>query len=241
MQSRIHQEFPLHSVIYEEHIYPTVRFQSEEEKTAWDWFFQQRQLYEVEAFGPIEPPDTLHSLSTHRLSPGTLNHPNTLELLEQMEPDLILLFDTSIISEKILNRFSGRIWNLHVGLSEHYRGSSCNFWPIYEEQLDKLGATILTIDPGIDTGGILAQSSIHIEKEDTLQSLIGKTIVLGTDLMLETLRRWNREPFSTHPLKKRGKLFLKKEFQPEAVLKVKQWVERGELQERINVFLKNRQ
>ena len=87
-----------------------------------------------------------------------------------------------------MDRFPNRILNLHVGISGHYRGSSCNFWPIYDERLEYLGATLLTINSGIDTGEILAQATIEIEEDDTEQSLMGKTLILGADLTIHFIR-----------------------------------------------------
>ena len=90
----------------------------------------------------------------------------------------------------MLDLFPKRIFNLHVGLVDRYRGSSCNFWPIYDRNLGDLGATIIRIDKGIDSGETLAQAKINLEEKDNEQSLITKTIILGTELMIAAIHKW---------------------------------------------------
>ena len=239
VQNRIHREFPLHVVFYEKKIYPEAIPQSKEEESAWQWFFDRREKYEAETFALTDFPAGNCDPHTVNLEPGTLNSQETFNILDQADADLILLFDTSMVKESLLNRYSGRIWNLHMGLSDRYRGSSCNFWPIHDRRLDCLGATILTIDPGIDTGAILAQGITRRDKDDTEQTLMGKTIMLGAELMLEALRNRTDGNLTARPLTQRGALFQKKDFQPNAVLKVRQWVESSEWPEAIQPYSAN--
>ena len=140
-----------------------------------------------------------------------------------------------------MDRFPNRIINLHVGLSGKYRGSSCNFWPIHDGQLDCLGATLLKINAGIDTGEILAQETIEIEEGDTEQSLMGKSLMLGIDLTIQVLRRWFKGNEAVLPLERNGKLFQKNDFTPEAISKVKEMVESGHLASLIKAHLKTRE
>ena len=104
----------------------------------------------------------------HSDFPIAANEPLTLQLVwtkrqllqaspHSIGPDLIALFGSSILGSELLDLFPKRIFNLHVGLADRYRGSSCNFWPIYDRNLGDLGATIIRIDKGIDSGETLAQ------------------------------------------------------------------------------------
>ena len=146
-----------------------------------------------------------------------------------------------MIGREIMDRFPNRIINLHVGLSGQYRGSSCNFWPIYDGRLDCLGATLLKINAGIDTGEILAQETIEIEEGDTEQSLMGKSLILGMDLTIQVVHQWLKGNWTPLPLERNGKLFLKKDFTPEAISKVREMVESGHLASLIKAHLKARE
>ena len=85
---------------------------------------------------------------------GCLNNDETLQAIQSFSPTKIIIFGTSLLDSKYLKLYPNRIFNLHVGLSQHYRGSSCNFWPIHELRPDLLGATIHYVEKGIDNGEI---------------------------------------------------------------------------------------
>ena len=123
----------------------------------------------------------------------------------------------------------GHIFNLHVGIPAYYRGSSCNFWPIYNSDLKNLGATVHRIEKGIDTGKIAGAKLITLEPTDNEQTLTWKTIHVGTQLMLDTIDKWNLEMLYLKEQKQVGTLYKMNEFNPAAILKVKHMVESGEL------------
>ena len=50
---------------------------------------------------------------------------------------------------------SKRAINIHMGLSPYYRGSSCNFWALYDSKPDYVGATIHLLSKGLDSGAML--------------------------------------------------------------------------------------
>lgn len=45
--------------------------------------------------------------------------------------------------------------NLHMGLSPYYRGAACNFWALYDEKPEMVGATIHLLSEGLDDGDII--------------------------------------------------------------------------------------
>jgi methionyl-tRNA formyltransferase len=45
--------------------------------------------------------------------------------------------------------------NIHMGLSPYYRGSSCNFWALYDGKPQYVGATIHMLSRGLDSGPML--------------------------------------------------------------------------------------
>lgn len=81
----------------------------------------------------------------------------TLEMLAPaLESDVIVVFGASyikgLLAEKIIER--GAV-NIHMGLSPYYRGSSCNFWALYDGNPHLVGATIHLISKGLDSGAML--------------------------------------------------------------------------------------
>lgn len=234
---RLNQEFPIESVVVEDVVYPDFHANSIENQTAWDWFFSLRKEYEESTFAdstswpPLNQPRVIH------VSSDRINSREFHKILQTQQPDLIILFGCSLIGKDILNSFPDRILNLHIGISGQYRGSSCNFWPIHDERLECLGATVLTVNSGIDSGEILAQETIDIEQGDSVQTLMGKTVICGVDLTIQVIRQGLVEKKQPLPLKRNGKLFLKKDFTPRAISRVKDLEESGRLKSLIGKYL----
>lgn len=153
------------------------------------------------------------------------------------EPDLIVLFGASLLRPEFIKKYKGRIFNLHIGLSQHYRGTNSNFWPIYENKLEYLGATIHHVDDGIDTGDIILQDTIRLEPDDDEESLGGKTIILGTELMITAIKHWKSHSLSVRRLKSKGKNYLSKNFNPQTIARVKEMVESNQLKMNIECHL----
>jgi methionyl-tRNA formyltransferase len=238
--NRLNREFPIECVFVEEVTYPNFTASSPKRQEAWEWFFRRRKEYEQNTFANSESWARKNQPTIIPIPTGQLNTTETLTTLQAQQTEIIILFGCSLIGREIMEHFPNRIINLHVGLSGEYRGSSCNFWPIYDERLDCLGATLLKINAGIDTGEVLAQGTIEIEEGDTEQSLMGKSLILGLDLTIQVLRQWFRGNEATLTLERNGKLFQKKDFKPEAVSKVKEMVESGYLAALIKAHLKAR-
>jgi methionyl-tRNA formyltransferase len=238
--NRLNREFPIECVFIEDLIYPDFTSKTKRQQEAWKWFFQRRKEYEENNFTDSETWTLKNQPRVISIPTGQLNSHNTLKALESEQPEIIILFGSSLVGREIMNQFPNQIINLHIGISDQYRGSSCNFWPIYDERLDCLGATVLTINEGIDTGNILAQATIDIEEGDTEQSLMGKTLILGSDLTIQVVHQWFDGKRTPLPLERNGNLFQKKEFTPEAVLKVKDMVEDGHLAALIKTHLKSK-
>jgi len=227
--NRLNREFSIECVFLEEVTYPNFTLGLPKHGEAWEWFFRRRKEYEQYTFADSELWARKNQPQIIPIAKGQLNSTNTLKTLQAQQPEIIILFGSSLIGREIMDRYPNRIINLHVGLSGEYRGSSCNFWPIYDGRLDCLGATLLRINAGIDTGEILAQGTIEIEEEDAEQSLMGKPLILGMDLTIQVVHQWFQGDWAPLPLEQNGKLFLKKDFTPEAVSKVKEMLESGHL------------
>ncbi len=78
--------------------------------------------------------------------------------------------------------------NIHASLLPHWRGAA----PIHRaiEAGDKeTGITIMQMDAGLDTGDILAQYAVRIEKTDTSQQLHDRLAASGATAIVEVLSR----------------------------------------------------
>jgi len=106
-----------------------------------------------------------------------VNLKSTFDAVKKFNPDLMIVFGSSIIREPFLSLLEpGRFINLHLGLSPYYRGSGTNFWPFVNEELEFVGSTILHIDSGIDTGDIICHVIPKIELGDNVHTIGCKVI-----------------------------------------------------------------
>ena len=79
--------------------------------------------------------------------------------------------------------------NVHTGITPRYRGSHGAFWAVYEGKPELAGVTVLQIDAGIDTGGIVAQAVIEVEASDTYRTLPVKQSLAAVPLVMEAVER----------------------------------------------------
>lgn len=87
----------------------------------------------------------------------SLNSETTRKLLSEMQPDLIIVNGTRIISKKTLNSVDAPFINIHTGITPAFRGVHGGYWAIAKGNKKLFGATIHYVDPGVDTGGIIEQ------------------------------------------------------------------------------------
>ena len=118
-----------------------------------------------------------------------INHPEVVKLADELKPDLVAVFGTSLIRGELLKAGRLGIANLHGGLSPEYRGADCTFWALYNGEPEKVGCTLHWIDKGIDTGGLIAHVSPKILPDDDELSLFWRSVQTSADVYAELLRR----------------------------------------------------
>ena len=114
----------------------------------------------------------LYSFDEKGLPPEKVTHfPNVndeacISLLEKINPDIVLVNGTRIISKKLLERCKAVFMNMHAGITPQYRGVHGGYWAVANNDLENCGVTIHLVDKGIDTGGILYQNKITVTRKD---------------------------------------------------------------------------
>ena len=95
---------------------------------------------------------------------------NLLEL-EALGPglgsDVYVVFGASYIRGPLCDFLVKRgAYNIHMGTSPYYRGSSTNFWSLYDGRADYVGATIHLLTHGLDSGPMLFHAFPRTEAVD---------------------------------------------------------------------------
>ena len=96
----------------------------------------------------------------------SINEINVVKLLKEVNPDLVIINGTRIISKTILNAVDCQFINTHAGITPMYRGVHGGYWALVNDDVLNCGVTVHLVDEGIDTGSILYQDTIQITKKD---------------------------------------------------------------------------
>jgi folate-dependent phosphoribosylglycinamide formyltransferase PurN len=110
------------------------------------------------------------------INKGEINDIQHVKKIIEINPDLIISYGCSIIRSELLEIFSGRFINIHLGLSPYYRGSGTNFWPIVNNEYQFIGTTFMHIDKGIDTGKVIHQIRAKIYSNDSIHQIGNRLI-----------------------------------------------------------------
>jgi methionyl-tRNA formyltransferase len=231
--NQLNKHFNLSAIFIEHFEYPIPNFTTEDEEKVWNEFFFLRKKTEGSLLHFSSRNSTLNRPMFFNIEKGALNDNKTLQSISSFNPTKIIIFGTSLLQAKYLELFPNCIFNLHVGLSQYYRGSSCNFWPIYDLRPNLIGATIHFVSTGIDDGKIVMQDKIKLNECDSEFELMIKPIILGTSLMIKAINKDTSNLITAKKTVTKGKLCLIRDFSPQAILKVREHVSSGKLKNKI--------
>lgn len=114
---------------------------------------------------------------------GQINNQSVFEWVKEKDPDILLLYGTSIVRAPLLERFAERTINVHLGLSPYYRGAGTNFWPLVDGLPECVGATIHLATLTVDGGPILGQVRPEPLETDGAHDLGTKTIIRAMSVL----------------------------------------------------------
>lgn len=138
----------------------------------------------------LTPPPVKVLAEQYRLpiiQPQRLSQPDAFAQLAAWAPELIVVAAFGqILRPQVLDLPRHGCINVHASLLPRWRGAA----PIQAAILhgdSETGVTIMRMDPGIDTGGMLSQRALPIQPDDTASSLSARLAEVGARLLVETL------------------------------------------------------
>jgi methionyl-tRNA formyltransferase len=96
----------------------------------------------------------------------SVNSEEARQKLREIDPRVIVVNGTRIISRETLNCVNARFINMHAGITPLYRGVHGAYWALAEDKPDLVGTTVHFVDEGIDTGKIIEQVHFCVSKRD---------------------------------------------------------------------------
>lgn len=97
---------------------------------------------------------------------ASINSQECLDYLKKAAPRVLVISGTRILSKDLLEQVRCPVLNIHAGITPLYRGVHGGYWALAENNKAACGVTVHLVDPGIDTGGILAQTAISPGPDD---------------------------------------------------------------------------
>lgn len=126
---------------------------------------------------------------------------------DKLETDLLALqsaerFDcmgltfNRIVSEAVIDAWSGRIFNLHLSLLPSFPGFGATRKAL-AAKLPETGVTVHFVDAGVDTGPIISQAKVPILPSDDEAALGRRQFEAALPLAMQTVRKLERRELAS--------------------------------------------
>lgn len=93
-----------------------------------------------------------------------------IQLKENNVELIVLAGFMRILSKEFVNRYKGRIINIHPSLLPAFKGA-CAIKDAFDFGAKVTGVTVHFVDEKMDNGPVILQSAVKIEEDDTLETL----------------------------------------------------------------------
>lgn len=125
------------------------------------------RLAAIRAQYGLDPRKT-DGIPVHRVA--SLNSDAARELVATLQPDVVAVYGTRLLSRKTLGCVPAPFINYHAGINPKYRGQHPAYWALAAGDAENAGVTVHLVDAGVDTGSVLYQARVAFAPEDTIST-----------------------------------------------------------------------
>lgn len=119
--------------------------------------------------------------------PEKIKQPDAVTELSKYKADIFVVAAFGqILSQEILDMPRLGCVNIHASLLPKYRGAAPIQWAVIDGEKET-GVTIMKMEAGLDTGDILIQEKLLLDKKETGASLFDRLSELGSSLIVKAL------------------------------------------------------
>ena len=180
--NKIADKFDICSVIYE-------RKKLIKDYVTGPFFEKEETEFEEKFFEEVE-----HEIDdTNLIEVYSVNNKALAKYIEYLKPDLGISFGTGLIKPYIFNIPKWGTINIHRGCIDSYRGLDSDLWALYNKDFDKIDVTLHYIDENLDTGDVLLQKNLSLDKVSYIYSIRYHATVMATEMVIEILNRFSFE------------------------------------------------
>lgn len=146
---------------------------------------------------PVKVAALAHNLPV--LQPETLRDPTVVETLSALQPEVgVVAAYGEILRRAVLSIPPLGYLNIHPSLLPLYRGPTPVAGAILAGET-VTGVTIMLLDPGMDSGPILAQAVVDLPPTARAGQLTDELFRIGADLLVQVLPRYARGEIEPRP------------------------------------------
>jgi folate-dependent phosphoribosylglycinamide formyltransferase PurN len=118
----------------------------------------------------------------------SVNSAECIARLRQLEPDVVFVSGTRIVSAEVLASIPAPFVNVHAGITPLYRGVHGAYWALVQGDRDHCGVTVHLLDRHIDTGPILYQQRIEPTEQDDFTTYPLLQLAAGLPVLKQAMR-----------------------------------------------------
>ena len=119
--------------------------------------------------------------------PQDASSPESIERLRALKPDLFVVVSFGqLLSGEVLSLPKKFSINLHASLLPRYRGAAPINWAIIQGE-ETTGVSVFRLEEGMDSGDIILDKAVPVDKNDDAVTLAGKLSEIGADVLADTI------------------------------------------------------
>lgn len=128
----------------------------------------------------------------------SVNSPEAMAALRAISPKIVVVNGTRIIARKVLESVPAIFINTHAGITPKYRGAHGAYWALANRDPERCGVTVHVVDPGIDTGAIVAQAIVTPTARDSFVTYPYLQLAAALPLLVDAVGKALDGKLATH-------------------------------------------
>lgn len=127
---------------------------------------------------------------TDSVAVDNINDGAAVMALEKFSPDLVIDFGTRKVGAELIEPFSDRIYNLHGGNPEEYRGLDSHLWAIYHGDYGNIATCLHRMNGALDDGDIIYTRPVDLSAVERIEELRAANTRLCVDMSVDLIHAW---------------------------------------------------
>lgn len=118
---------------------------------------------------------------------GSVNSDRCRRALRLLQPRVVAVYGTRIISQRTLDAIDAPFINYHAGINPKYRGQHPAYWARVAGDDENAGVTVHLVDKGVDTGDVVYQAPVAFSPKDNIATYQYVQLATGMTLLAAAL------------------------------------------------------